>query len=90
MDYRCNYFGPDGRIISTQTIRARNDAQALATAREIYARSKELRHGFELWADSYFVHLEVAGNDPAEGAKRSFAVRRRKSHRRRAKAQPRE
>lgn len=85
MEYRCNYLGPDGRIISTQTIRARNDTDALATARKFYAQSKEPRHGFELWADTYFVHLELAGHDSAEKVTRSFVGKHRKGNRSRTK-----
>jgi hypothetical protein len=85
MNYRCNYLGRDGRIISTQIIRATNDADALATAHKIYAESKELRHGFEVWADTYFVHFETTRKD-CEGARTLFvSVGERKGGLRRRK-----
>jgi hypothetical protein len=56
-DYRCYLLDAQGAIRSVREIESGSDLDAVARARDVFARQSGFR-GFELWQRARRVHLE--------------------------------
>jgi hypothetical protein len=55
--YRCNFLNQDRRICDRDDFHARDDNEAVESARSRYAQQNN-RFGFELWSGTKLVHAE--------------------------------
>lgn len=58
LDYRCCFFGPDGKVAAQRDFQAPDDRHALILARAFYGE-RATRYGFELWRAQDLVHREA-------------------------------
>jgi hypothetical protein len=57
LGYRCYFFDPDWRVLTSRDFHADGDAEAIGTARTLSSEQKP--HGFELWQGMRQVLREI-------------------------------